>query len=132
MYPMILSVRKSMSLVTIIRALHLHYTATYDVQSLTVEEGGGGGGGGVIVRGEFLSGSRADGCLVVFQGPPTSPDIFRVLQRTQSEDSVSTSVHLPPSTYTVYGYDVEENGLPNTMPAVVLDNQVSMNAFCKC
>ena len=94
-----------------------------------------GGGRGVIVRGEFLSGSRAVGCLVVFQGPPTSPDIFRVIHRTlppQSQDSVSTTVHLPPSTYTVYGYDVEENGLPNTMPAVVLDNQVSMNAFCKC
>ena len=82
---------------------------------------GGGGGGGVMARGEFLSGSRAVGCLVVFQGPPTSPDILRVLQRTQSQDSVSTSVHLPPSTYTVYGYDVEENGLPNTMPAVVLE-----------
>ena len=88
----------------------------------------GGGGGGVIVRGEFLSGSRAVGCLVVFQGPPTSPDIFRVLQRTQShQDSVSTTVHLPPSTYTVYGYDVEENGLPNTMPAVVLENQIVNN-----
>ena len=124
MYPMTLSVRKSMSLVTIIRALHLHYTATYDVQMLTVEEGGGGGGG-VIVRGEFLSGSRAVGCLVVFQGPHTSPDIFRVLQRTQSQDSVSTSVHLPPSTYTVYGYDVEENRLPNTMPAVVLEKKIS-------
>ena len=124
MYPMILSVRKFMSLVTIIRALHLHYTATYDVQSLTVEEGGGGGGG-VIVRGEFLSGSRAVGYLVVFQGPPTSPDIFRVLQRTQSQDSVSTTVHLPPSTYTVYGYDVEENGLPNTMPAVDLEREIS-------
>ena len=122
MYPMILSVRKSMSLVTIIRALHLHYTATYDVQSLAVEEGGGGG---VMVRGEFLSGSRADRCLVVFQGPHTSPDIFRVLHRTQSQDSVSTSVHLPPSTYTLYGYDVEENGLPNTMPAVVLEMEIS-------
>ena len=100
MYPMILSVRKSMSLVTINIPAS---TATYDVQSLAVEEVGGGGG--VEVRGGFLSGSRAVGCLVVFQGPPTSPDIFRVLQRTQSEDSVSTSVHLPPSTYTVYGYD---------------------------
>ena len=129
MYPMILSVRKSMSLVTIIRALHLHYTASYDVQSLTVEEGGGGGGGGggVIVRGEFLSGSQAAGCLVVFQGPHTSPDIFRVLQRTQShQDSFSTTVHLPYAySYTVYGYDVEEDGLPNTMPAVVLEKEIS-------
>ena len=90
--------------------------------------GGVGGGGGAIVRGEFLSGSQAVGCLVVFQGPHTSPDIFRVLQRTQSQYSVSTTVSLPYAySYTVYGYDVEENGLPNTMPAVVLEKEISNN-----
>ena len=80
--------------------------------------------GGVLVRGEFMSGSRAAGCLVVLQGPPSSPDIFRALLRAQSQDTVSTTVHVPPSTYTVYGYDLEENGLPNTMPAVVLESQI--------
>ncbi|CAI8005721.1 hypothetical protein GBAR_LOCUS4371, partial [Geodia barretti] len=95
---------------------------TYDVQSLSVEEEGGGG---VLVRGEFTSGSRATGCLVVLQGPPTSPDIFRALMRTESQDTVSTNVPVPPSTYTVYGYDLEENGLPNTMPAVVLESQLT-------
>ena len=103
--------------------------ATYDVQSLSVEEGrgggGGGGGGGVLVRGELMSGSQAAGCLVVLQGPLTSPDIFRALQRTQSGDTVSTTIPLPPSNYTVYGYDLEENGLPNTMPAVIQDTQIS-------
>jgi hypothetical protein len=97
---------------------------TYDVQSLSVEEEGGG----VLVRGEFMSGSRATGCLVVLQGPPSSPDIFRALLRTQSQDTVSTTVPVPPSTYTVYGYDLEENGLPNTMPAVVLENQILINS----
>ncbi|CAI8028056.1 hypothetical protein GBAR_LOCUS15990 [Geodia barretti] len=97
---------------------------TYDVHSLLVEEGGGG----VLVRGEFMSGSRATGCLVVLQGPPSSPDIFRALLRTQSQDTVSTTVPVPPSTYTVYGYDLEENGLPNTMPAVVLESQILMNS----
>ena len=106
-------------------------SATYDVQSLSVEEGGGergggrGGGGGVLVRGELMSGSQAAGCLVVLQGPPTSPDIFRALQRTQSGDTVSTTIPLSPSNYTVYGYDLEENGLPNTMPAVILETQIS-------
>ena len=87
--------------------------------------GGGGGGRGVLVRGELMSGSQAAGCLVVLQGPPTSPDIFRALQRTQSGDTVSTTIPLPPSNYTVYGYDLEENGLPNTMPAVILETQIS-------
>ena len=85
-------------------------------------------GRGVIVRGEFLSGSRAVGCLVVLQGPPTSPDIlFRALLRTQSQETVSTTVPVPPSTYSVYGYDLEENGLPNTMPAVVLESQLTIS-----
>ena len=84
-----------------------------------------GGGRGVLVRGELMSGSQAAGCLVVLQGPPTSPDIFRALQRTQSGDTVSTTIPLPPSNYTVYGYDLEENGLPNTMPAVILDTEVT-------
>ncbi|CAI8046218.1 hypothetical protein GBAR_LOCUS25542 [Geodia barretti] len=97
---------------------------TYDVQSLSVEEEEGGG---VSVRGEFMSGSRAAGCLVVLQGPPSSPDIFRALLRTQSQDTVSTTVPVPPSTYTVYGYDLEENGLPNTMPAVVLESQLTIS-----
>ena len=100
------------------------YTATYDVHSLLVEEEGGG----VLVRGEFMSGSRATRCLVVLQGPPTSPDIFRALLRTQSQDTVSTTVPVPPSTYTVYGYDLEENGLPNTMPAILLENQILLNS----
>ena len=79
----------------------------------------------VTVRGELMNGSRAPGCLVVLQGPPTSPDIFRALQRTQSGDTLSTTIPLPPSNYTVYGYDLEENGLPNTMPAVILDTEVT-------
>ena len=89
-----------------------------------MEEEEGGGGGGVLVRGEFMSRSRAAGCLVVLQGPRSSPDIFRALLTTQSQDTVSTNVPVPPSTYTGYGYDLEENGLPNTMAAVVLDNQI--------
>ena len=106
---------------SIVSVRAVSYTATYDIQSLLVEERGGG----VLVRGELMSGSQAAGCLVVLQGPPTSPDIFRALQRTQSGDTVSTTIPLPPSNYTVYGYDLEENGLPNTMPAVILETQIS-------
>ena len=69
-----------------------------------------------------MNGSRAAGCLVVLQGPPTSPDIFRALLRAQSQDTVSTTIPLPLSTYTLYGYDIEGNALPDTMPAVILEN----------
>ena len=93
-------------------------TATYDVQSLSVV---GDGDDGVRVRGEFISDSQAAGCLLVLVGPSTSADIFRALQRPHLEQG--TTVRVPPSTYTVYGYDIEEDELPNTMPAVTLDRQ---------
>ena len=98
--------------------LILAQTATYDVQSLSVE--GDGDDDGVRVSAEFISDSRATGCLLVFEGPSTSsPDIFRAVHRPQLEQGYA--VALPLSTYTVYGYDIEEDELPNSMPAVVLD-----------
>ena len=97
--------------------LILAQTATYDVQSLSVE---GGDDDGVRVSAEFTSDSQAAGCLLVFEGPSTSsPDMFRALHRPQLEQGYT--VALPLSTYTVYGYDIEEDELPNSMPAVVLD-----------
>ena len=86
----------------------------------------GDGDDGVRVRGEFISDSRATGCLLVLVGPSTSPDIFRTLQRPHLEQG--TTVRVPPSTYTVYGYDIEEDELPNTMPAVTLDRQTITNS----
>ena len=102
-------------------------TATYDVQSLSVV---GDGDDGVRVRGEFISDSQAAGCLLVLVGPSTSPDIFRALQRPHLEQG--TTVRVPPSTYTVYGYDIEEDELPNTMPAVTLDSQTITSTGKRC
>ena len=103
------------------------YTATYDVQSVSVVEERDG----VLVTGEFITDSRAAGCLLVLQGPSSfsSPDIFRTLQRTQLEQG--STIRVPPSTYTVYGYDIEEDWLPSTMPAEVLDDQISIQSDCE-
>ena len=76
---------------------------------------------------EFMRGSPAAGCLLVLQGSPLFPDIFRVLHKSNSQEKASTSFNVRPSIYTVYGYDVEENALPNSMPAVVLENEVSIS-----
>ena len=73
-----------------------------------------------------MRGSQAAGCLLVLQGSPLFPDIFRVLHKSNSQENISTTLNVPPSTYTVYGYDVEENLLPNSMAAVVLENEVSI------
>ena len=34
---------------------------------------------------------------------------------------MSGTISAPPATYTVYGYDIEENVLPNSTPAVILN-----------
>ena len=77
------------------------------------------------MTGRIMSSSQAVGCFVVFQGACIFPDIFRALLKTRSRNIVSTTIPLLSSNYTVYGYDLEENGLPNTMPAVVLESHVS-------
>ena len=74
-----------------------------------------------------MRGSRATGCFLVLQGSSLLADIFRVLKKTNSQDKISTTLNVPPSTYAVYGYDLEENALPNSMPAVVLENEVSIS-----
>ena len=89
----------------------------------------GDGDDGVRVTGRFISDSQAAGCLLVLVGPSTSPDIFRALQRPHLEQG--TTMRVPPSTYTVYGYDIEEDELPNTMPAVILDRQTITNSTSK-
>ena len=99
-------------------AFHLQ-TATYDVQRLLVT----GDEDGVKVTGEFISDIQASGCLLVFVGTSPSPDIFRALQRPHLE--LGYTVRVPSSTYTVYGYDIERDKLPNTIPAVALDRQTT-------
>ena len=109
---------------------HFAQTATYDVQSLSVEGDDDDDDDGVRVSAEFISDSRAAGCLLVFEGSSTSsPDIFRAVHRPQLEQGYT--VALPLSTYTVYGYDIEEDELPNSMPAVVLDRLTLTNSTSK-
>ena len=74
-----------------------------------------------MVTGELITGSRSMGCFIVLEGNYSSPDIFQVLRRYPQ--NVSGVISVPPATYTVYGYDIEENALPRSDPAVVLDNE---------
>ena len=92
--------------------------ATYDVQSLSVEEGAGG----VVLTGEFMEGSHAVGCLVTFEGHQSEPDTFKSLHRERSEKRVSATITITSNTYTVYGYDLEEDCLPNTQPGIFIKN----------
>ena len=65
-----------------------------------------------------MTDSMARGCFLVIEGKQTSADIFRVIERDKLEMEVNGLMCVPSLHYTVYAYDVEENGLPNPVPAV--------------
>ena len=79
--------------------------ATFDVQNAIAN-----GGSEISMTGQFINNSRAPGCFLVFQCDDGSPDEFRVILRNVLESSVTAMISVPPSTYTMYVYDLEEDG----------------------
>ena len=63
------------------------------------------------MTGESITNFHAKGCFIVLQGSHNTADIYQVLSR--NKQSVSGTVIAPSSNYTVYGYDIEDNALPN-------------------
>ena len=99
---------------------------TFDVQTATVEEGSE-----VEITVHFISNSLAMGCLVVLQSDSGSPDEFRVLLRSGSDLSVTDMISVPPSTYTLYVYDLEEDGHVNREPAILPEDRLYATTSCK-
>ena len=102
--------------------------ATYDVQHALAEETGSE----IEMMLQFISNSRAMGCLVVLQSDSGSPDEFRVLLRSGSDLTVTDMISVPPSTYTLYVYDLEEDGHVNREPAILPeDRRIYVITGCK-
>ena len=71
-----------------------------------------------MVTVEFITDSRARGYFIVIISYADTADVFRTLQRNDSSVAhIEDIIVVPPSTYTVYAYDLEENALPNPFPA---------------
>ena len=73
------------------------------------------------MTGELIGNSPAMGCFVVVQCDERNSDHYRALSRSGDEGTVSATINVPSMNeipYTVTVYDLEENGLPNRMPAV--------------
>ena len=101
-------------------------SATFDVQTVTVE------GSEIEITVHFISNSLAIGCFVVLQSDSGSPDEFRVLLRSGSDLTLTDMISVPPSTYTLYVYDLEEDGHVNREPAILLeDRRIFVNTECK-
>ena len=85
--------------------------------------------GEISVTADLITDSLARGLFIVFQSDDDdddgSPDEFRAVLREGEEDSVSSTIPAPPpSTYSVLVYDLENDGLPNTHPALHLYDPV--------
>ena len=103
--------------------LPLLFTATYDVQRVNAS-----GSSTITVIVELMSNATAKGVFIVLWSEDGSPDELRALLRP---DNHSTSVNytidnVPPSTYTVSAYDLEQDGLPNADPACEQSTTVSV------
>ena len=73
--------------------------------------------GSITVTGELIENSRAMGCFIAIQCDSTTQVTFVALKRNGMNSSLSGTINLPPSRYTVYVHDLEETGLPNEQPA---------------
>ena len=100
--------------------------ATFDIQNPTASKDGSN----IKVEGEFISGTFATGCFILIQCNDSTADIYRALLRQGSEQTVSEVISVPPSIYTVYAYDLEENALPNPLPAVSSGTPINITSDC--
>ena len=82
---------------------------------------------GIEVEATLVSGSSSLGCFIVVQSNKTS-DYYRALLRGDG-DRVSDVIPLPPveTSYTVIVYDLQQNGLPSRIPAIIITEVVQVN-----
>ena len=80
----------------------------------------------------FIDNSFAMGCFVVLQSDNYgSPDEFRVVLRSGSDLIMTDMISVPPSTYTLYVYDLENDGHINGMPAILPEDRIHVTTKCK-
>lgn len=102
------------------------FAATFDVQKATAK-----GGFEITMIVQFITNTRAIGCFVVLESDDES-HVFRILLRNGS-NIMTGLIGLPPSTYAVYVYDLEEDGYINREPAIrLLEDRIHVNVTTNC
>ena len=94
--------------------LYNYSPATFDVQDPQAKPHGDNK---ITVEGTLIYDSRATGCFLAIQCNITTQITFVALERDEASITLSEVVKMPPSEYTVYAHDLEEDGLPNPRPA---------------
>ena len=97
--------------------------ATFDLQTGNANVGIEGV---ISVMGCFINNTIAKGFFVVLQCKNGSADVFRaVLHKGNSSTSLNGAINsVPPSTYAVFFYDLEYDGLPNRKVAYQQDSKI--------
>lgn len=65
--------------------------------------------------------------FIVLHRDDGAPDEFRAVFRKEQEETLFTTIIVPPSTYSILVHDLEDNSLPNPKPAVTVDRQVTVD-----
>ena len=85
----------------------------------------------ISVSGTFITNSLARGCFLVIKDSSSDADIFVAIEREGSEQVLTEPIPVPPSSYIVYAYDLEENALPYQIPANIPSPEIIINTPCK-
>ena len=85
----------------------------------------------ISVSGTFITNSLARGCFLVIKDSSSAADIFVAIEREGSGEIVDESIPVPPSSYIVYAYHLEENTLPHHIPATIPSPEIIINTPCK-
>ena len=102
------------------------HAATFDLQNPSaIEENNS-----ITVSGEFITNSRARGCFIAIESDSYA-DRFVAIQRKESEQVLTETIPVPPSSYIVYAYDLEQNTLPHHIPADSPADYITINTECK-
>ena len=109
------------------------FTATYDVQSAAADTTKGTDNG-FTFTGEFIESTTAQGCFIVLESEYGNPDVFRALLLPDDSSTYVQSIidNILSSTYHVFVYDLEEDGLPSSHPAVEQSTTVTVLGNGEC
>ena len=115
------------------KGLHILITATNDVQSAAADTTNGTNNE-FTFTGEFIESTTAQGCFVVLECEYGNPDVFRALL-LPDEISISvksTILNILSSKYNMFVYDLEEDGRPNSHPAVEQSTTITVVGNGEC
>ena len=109
------------------------FIATNDVQSAAADTTKSTNNE-INLNGEFIENTTAQGCFVVLECEYRNPDVFRaLLLPDDSSTSVQSTIHnILSSTYNMLVYDLEEDGRPNSHPAVEQNTTVNVTGSGEC